>query len=145
MAKFKFRFESLLNVREIQKRKIQQEISLIDIEIENTKKQLIFIMDEREIVRRNILINSSRVSDFQNAKLYEKQLGDIIDSIQRKIEKLEEKKAAKNLELIERKKEVRTFEILKEKSQMEYLDEQKKDEMKNMNEIAIRRFAGEQR
>jgi flagellar export protein FliJ len=145
MAKFKFRFESLLNVREIQKRKIQQEISMIDIEIENMKKQHLFVMDEREIVRRNILINCSKVSDFQNAKQYEKQLGDIIDSIQKKIDKLEENKIAKNLELIERKKEVRTFEILKEKSQMAFLDEEKKEDMKNMNEIAIRRFAGEQR
>jgi flagellar protein FliJ len=142
MAKFQFRFEQILKVKEIQKKKIQQEISVIENEIQALKNNMLFVMDEREKVRKSLSESSSRVADYQSAKMYEKQLGIIIQNLEHKINELELKKEMKTMELIERKKEAKVFETLKEKALADFNEEEKVIELKELNEIALRNYAG---
>jgi flagellar export protein FliJ len=143
MPKFKFRFDSVMDVKKILEKKIQKEIFLIEKEINDYKQKRQIILDEKEKTRRE-MSGLSRVSAYQSAKIYDAQLEKMIQNLEKKIVLLYEKKNEKTKELVEKKKEHKILEVLKENQQQNFLEEEKKIELKELNEIAIRNFNGNQ-
>jgi flagellar FliJ protein len=143
MAKFNYRFASILNAKEILEKKIKEEISLINREIDNLKSQLEIVFEERLKTQREMIEQSLRVSEFQSAKMYDSLLEKQIHLIERKIEQMQLKKEEKQIELIEKKKEVKVFEILKENQLENFLIDERREELKDLNEIAIRNYRGD--
>ncbi len=145
MAKFNYRFTALLNAKEILEKKIKEEISIINKEIDNLKRQLKIIAEERLKIQREMIEQPLKVSEFRSAKMYDSHLEKQTLSIKRKIEMLKMNKEQKQIELVEKKKEVRSFEILKENQLEAFLLEERKQELKDLNEIAIRNYSGNQK
>jgi flagellar protein FliJ len=144
MAKFNYRFTTLLNAKEILEKKIKEEISIINKEIDNLKWQLKIIFEERSKIQSEMIEKPLKVSEFQSAKMYDSLLERQTHLIERKIEILKMNKAQKQIELIEKKKEVKSFEILRENQLEVFLFEERRQELKDLNEIAIRNFNGNQ-
>lgn len=145
MAKFNYRFTALLNAKEILEKKIKEEISIINKEIDNLKWQLKIIAEEREKIQREMIERPLKVSEFGSVKMYDSHLEKQTLSIKRKIEMLKMNKEQKQIELVEKKKEVRSFEILKENQLEAFMIEERKQELKDLNEIAIRNYSGSQK
>jgi len=145
MPKFNYRFTALLNAKEILEKKIKEEISIINKEIDNLKWQLKIITEERLKIQREMIEQPLKVSEFRSAKMYDSHLEKQTLSIKRKIEMLKMNKEQKQIELVEKKKEVRSFEILKENQLEAFLLEERKQELKDLNEIAIRNYSGNQK
>ncbi len=145
MPKFNYRFTALLNAKEILEKKIKEEISIINKEIDNLKRQLKIIAEERLKIQREMIEQPLKVSEFRSAKMYDSHLEKQTLSIKRKIEMLKMNKEQKQIELVEKKKEVRSFEILKENQLEDFLLEERKQELKDLNEIAIRNYSGNQK
>ncbi len=143
MSKFKFRFESVLNVKDILEKKIQEEIFLIEKEIQEYKDKRQIVIDEREKTRRDMTSISLKASNYQSSKIYDSNLEKVIQSLERKIVQLYEKKKEKMNELVERKKEHKIFEMLKENDNQNFQIEERRSELKELNEIAIRNYHGE--
>ncbi len=142
MAKYKFKFESIVKVKEMLEKKIQVEISGINKEIDDLRFDMKNLLDEYKRVSLQMSEKSIRVSDFQSIKMYSSQLLKQIEILERKIEECQKRKEEKQKELIERKKEIKAFEIMKESDYENFLVEERKTELKALNEVAIRNFNG---
>ncbi len=145
MSKFNYRFTTLLNAKEILEKKIKEEISIINREIENLKRQLKIIFEERLKTQSEMIEKPLKVSEFRSAKMYDSLLEKQTLFIERKIEMLKMNKGQKQIELVEKKKEVKSFEILRENQLETFLLEERKQELKDLNEIAIRNYNGNQK
>lgn len=141
MSKFNYRFASILNAKEILEKKIKEDISLINREISSLKSHLEIVLEERIKTQREMIERSLRVSEFQSAKMYDSLLDKQIHLIERKIEQLRAKKEEKQIELIEKKKEVKAFEILKENQFESFTIDERRQELKDLNDIAIRNYS----
>lgn len=144
MGKFKFRFDSIINVKEILEKKIQEEIYLIDREINETQNQLTMVIEERLKAQQKMMEKMQKVAEFQSSKMYDALLEKQIIFLKHQIEKLNEKKELKYVELVERKKEHKILDTLKENQRQEFMIEERRAELKELNEIAIRNYNGEQ-
>ena len=143
MAKYKFKFESILRIKEVLEKKTKEEISIINLEIENLKKQKEFLIQERNKVLSKMTEQMLKVSDYQSIKMYDNHLEQELINIKKKIVEAYKTLEKKQNELIEKKKEVKSFEILKENDKENFLIEEKRRELKTLNEIAIRNFDGD--
>ena len=144
MAKYQFRFQSILSVKEMLEKKIQEEISIINLEIEKWKKQLLVISEEKNRIAKIISEGNSKVSDYQSMKMYGSHLEQQSDIAQKEIDNCLKRREQKQKELIEKKKEIKAFETLKENDYQNYLIEERKSELKVLNEVALRNYTGEQ-
>lgn len=143
MAKYKFKFDSILRIKEILEKKTKEEISIINLEIENLKKQKELIINERNKVLAKMTEQMLKVSDYQSMKMYDNHLEQELIHIENKIINAYKELEKKQKELVERKKEVKSFEILKENDKENFMIEERRSELKTLNEIAIRNFDGE--
>lgn len=144
MAKYKFKFQSIMNVKEMLEKKIQEEISRINKEIDDLSFELKHLTNEKKRVAIQMLEKSTIVSDFQSMKMYSSHLQQQMEAVERKIEVCSKKRDEKQKELVERKKEIKSLEIIKENDYLNYLSEERKNELKALNEVALRNFNGEQ-
>jgi flagellar protein FliJ len=144
MAKYKFRFQSILSVKEMLEKKIQEEISVINQEMEQLKKQLLMVNEEKNRVDKKMSEGTSKVSDYQSMKMYESHLEHQIELTEKEIESCLKRREQKQKELIEKKKEIKAFETLKENDYQNYLIEERKSELKVLNEVALRNYSGDQ-
>ncbi|MFZ5947252.1 MAG: flagellar export protein FliJ [Stygiobacter sp.] len=143
MAKYKFKFESILRIKEVLEKKIKEEISKINLEIKNLQEQKEFLIQERNKVLSKMTEQMLKVSDYQSIKMYDNHLEQELINIKKKIVEAYKTLEKKQNELIEKKKEVKSFEILKENDKENFLIEEKRRELKTLNEIAIRNFDGD--
>jgi flagellar FliJ protein len=141
MGNFKFKFESIIGVKEIQEKRLQEAISAIDIEIEGLRYQLFVVIEERNIVNARMIDHAMKVAEYQSAKIYDSMLDNKAVSIEKMIIGLQRKKEIKKNELIEIKKEIKVFETLKENQRETFLIEEGRAELKELNEIAVRNYS----
>ncbi len=144
MGKFDFRFQSVLNVKEILQKKIEEEISLIAKEKKDLRHQLALLLEERKKVLQKITGHTMKASEYQSVKMYDSHLEKEMLSIEKKIENCEKRKQQKLKELVERKKEKKAFEIIKENDRENFMIEDGHKELKGLNEIAIRNYREKQ-
>lgn len=142
MAKYKFKFESIMKVKEMLEKKIQEEISRINKEIDDLRFDMKHLINENKRVSLQMTEKSIKVADFQSVKMYSAHLLQQIEILERKIETCLKRREEKQKELIERKKEIKAFEIIKESDYQNFLVEERKTELKALNEVALRNFNG---
>ncbi|MCX7875651.1 MAG: flagellar export protein FliJ [Melioribacteraceae bacterium] len=143
MAKYKFKFEPILRVKEILEKKTKEEISKINLEIEELKKQKEYLIQERKKLQNKMTEQMLKVSDYQSIKMYDSHLEEELIFIENNIVDAFKRLDKKQKELIERKKEVKSFEILKENDKENFMIEDRRNELKNLNEIALRNYDGD--
>lgn len=142
MGKFKYRFDSIIKIKEILEKKIQEEIAKIDKERNDLKYQLAILIDEKMTNQRNLFEKPMKAAEFQSAKMYDSILDKQINAVQKRIELNLIQRQEKHKELIEKRKEQKVFETLKENQLAEFLIEENRTEMKEVNEIGIRNYIG---
>jgi flagellar protein FliJ len=143
MGKYKFKFQSVMNVKEIMEKKIQEEISRINKAIDDLRKELTLVQKERIRASKEMIKRRAKVSDYQSMKMYDSHLESEIISIEKKIAACIKMRELKQKELIEKKKEIKAFETLKDNDYQNYLIDERRSELKVLNEIAIRNYNGE--
>lgn len=143
MAKYKFKFQSILTVKEMLEKKTQEEISVINMEIEQLKKQLQLIREEKIKNESKMNSGSAKVSEYQSMKMYNSHLENQITQTEKEIDNCIKRREEKQKELIERKKEIKSLETLKENDYQNFLIEEGRNELKALNEVALRNYTGE--
>lgn len=137
MSKYKFKFQSIANVKEILEKKILREISIINKEMNNWKNERDIFIEERKKVLKDILKHKLKASDYQSIKKYDEQLRKEIVHIEKEIGSCLKKKELKQKELLAKKKEIKALDILKENDYSNFVTGERKAELKILNEIAI--------
>lgn len=144
MAKFKYQFESILRIKETLEKKIQKEISLIDLEIDNLNKVLQDMLEERNVTKKNVGARRNiKASELQFYNEVEILMDAQMKKISGEINRLEEKKKVKVEELIAKSKEHKIFETLEGKHLEDFVFDQNQIEQKEIDEIAMKKFARE--
>lgn len=144
MAKFRYKFESIKKIKETFEKKIQKEISLVELEIEKLNRKVSDLADEKLKARSTLSGRSSvRVSElkFQGDVEYLIELKE--KKILAEIENLQKVKREKILELEQKTKEHKIFETLEEKHFEDFQLEQNQIEQKEIDEIASKKFVRE--
>ena len=144
MAKFHYRFESIKKIKETLEKKIQKEISIIDLEIEKLNDSLKTLSDEK-LKAQNFLSGRSnvKISELQFQSEVENLLEIRADKILNEIANLEKVKESRMLELEQKTKEHKIFETLEEKHLEDFQLIQNQLEQKEIDEIASKKFARE--
>ncbi|MDP4114990.1 MAG: flagellar export protein FliJ [Bacteroidota bacterium] len=140
MAKFTYKYESITRIKETLQKKVQKEVSSIDLEIEKLYEEIDNIIEE---INKSIIDpTKKRISarDLQFAKNYIKELNDNINRIEGEIEKLKIKRQEKIQELIKKSKEAKIFNTLKDIHHENFNIEEKRKEMIDLDEIATQKF-----
>jgi len=140
MAKFVYKYESILRIKEVLEKKILKEISEIEKEIEKLEEEKKKLITKRKILGDKISSGKIKAIDYKSAKSLCKTLEKDISNLGRRIEDWKTKKSQKLNELLERKKEKKILEALKEKQYEDFLFESNREELKQLNEIAINNF-----
>lgn len=140
MSKFVYRYDTVLRIKEVFEKKILKEISDIEKTIEKLEADKKKLITKKENLAQKITEGKIKVIDYKSAKSLCKTLEKEIVSIEKKIYEWQLKRKSKLDELIERKKEIQILETLKEKQYEDYLIDSNREELKQLNEIAINNF-----
>lgn len=140
MAKFNFKFDNIIRIKEVLEKKIMKELALIDREIESSNAKKKLLIDKKKELFEAITSGQIKVYEFKSARMHIRHIERNIHNIEKKIKELEHRREQKNLELIQKKKELKIFETLKENKQEEFFFENNREELKQMNEIGISNF-----
>ncbi|MCU7496575.1 MAG: hypothetical protein HF314_05915 [Ignavibacteria bacterium] len=144
MAKFHYKFESIKKIKETFEKKIQKEISLIDLEIEKQNGFLESLADEKRRARSSVSgKNFVKISELQFQNEVQYLLGLKEKEILAEIANLEKVRENRMSELEQRTKEHKIFEALEEKHHEDFRLEQNQIEQKEIDEIASQKFARE--
>ncbi len=140
MAKFKYKFEAVKKVKENLEKKAQKEVAIIDLEIERLKQSYIDVEKEgAEGLRKNESKNVS-VAELKFESNYKKVIQNRLVDIQKSIAKMEKLREKKIAELIQKSKEHKIFDTLKENHFEKFRQEENKNEMLFIDEIATQKF-----
>lgn len=142
MAKYKFKFESIMKVKLILEKKIQEEISRINKEIDGLRFEMKHLANEKKRVSLQMTEKSIKVADFQSMKMYNAHLQQQVEILERKIESSLIRREERQKELVEKKKEIKALEIIKENDYQNFLLDERNSELKALNEVALRNFNG---
>lgn len=143
MSKFVYKFETVKKVKERLEKKVQRELAMIEAQIENCKNDLNTLLEE-ELMNRSTGKRRTKISELNFNKGYELYMEKRKNIVLQKINELNKQKENKINELIQKSKEHKIFDSLEEKHREVYHQEQNKDELGKLDEIAIQRFLREQ-
>jgi flagellar export protein FliJ len=141
MAKFKYKYEPIRKVKEQLQKKVQKEISIIDLEIGKLKSEISELLEKLKIEREKAIgKNSIKVSELHFYSKYETYTNQNIKRLNKLINELKIKRLKMVKELMQKSKEAKIFETLKEKHQEDFKKVQDKIEQLQMDEIAVNNF-----
>jgi flagellar export protein FliJ len=140
MAKFVYKFKSILKVKESLQKKVQKEIALIDIDIDRLNNEYNSVSNEEDESKKSILKKDMFVSELKFKKSYELCLERKKITILEQIETLNKKKVAKLAELLQKSKEHKIFDSLEEVYRDNYKKEENRSELKFIDELATQKF-----
>lgn len=144
MKGFKFKLQSVLEAREKKFEDSQLEFAKVKNRLVNEKKTLEFLNNEVEQtqVGLELLINSGTIDHtfiFCHHNYLSKLDGEIKEQL-KTIEKTEKELEEKNRLMLEALKQKTMIEKLKEKSMEEFKKRLEKEDMINIDEIAVNRY-----
>lgn len=139
--KFTYKFESIKRIKEVLQKKVQKEISEIDMKInlivaEMEKLELAIKAMQLEVGQKKHV----KVAEMQHLSRYEAYLSDKIKSLHIEIKELERQRALKLAELQQKQKEQKIFEVLETKKREEFRTEENHLEQITLDEIANQKF-----
>jgi len=140
MPKFKYKFESIKNIKENLEKKAQKEVAVIDAEIAVCKAEYGALNEEEIISRKNFKMSGVLAGELKFKKNFEISLKKKKDAVLEKIGRLEEKKKKKVEELVQKTKEHKIFESLEDTYRENFNFEQNKIELGQIDEIATQKF-----
>ena len=141
MAKFKYKFDSIKDVKQRLEKKTQKELSIIELEISNKKAELERLMQLLKAQKTKKLGKQSKtVTEFHFDEKYENYLVEQMEIIDKYIEAKNIERENKLEELVGRAKETKTFEKLEEKHFSEFIKTQEKLDQVEMDEFAVQEF-----
>lgn len=144
MSKFKYRFESIKKIKEALEKKVQKEISIIEMEIDSLDQARRQVLEEKLSSQNNLSQRTNiKASELQFLVEVQNLLDMKAMEIQEEIVKFEKKKEVKMVELTQKIKEHKIFETLEERHYEDYLLSQNQIEQKEIDEIATQLFARE--
>jgi flagellar protein FliJ len=143
MAKFKFKLDGLLKLREFKETKVKVELGRIIQDIEETKEkvhQLNLDLDEGYEAHGKVLCSGSGAKMLQFFPEFFQVKREDIKNKENLIHALSKKLEAKRVELASARGEVKIVENLKEKKHIEFKKEKlKKDQEKIEDQLAMTR------
>jgi len=141
MSKFKYKFEGIQKVKIAFEKKAQKELSLIELEISKRKEKIKIYIDDKK-KQKNEVLNKKKLkaSELIFADKYEKVIDRKIEKLREEIIYLEKKHNQKLIELAQKTKESRMFEKLKEKHIVDFRKVQMKEELKEIDDVAAKKF-----
>ncbi len=141
MANFKYKFESVKNVKKTIEKKVQKELMEIEFKIQKLNDEINNLITQKETYSLEIKNrNNLKVRDLYFYQDYENFLDAKIKRKRKEVVKLSKEKKAKIEELIQKSKETKMFEKLEEIYKLDYINEQKKLEQKELDEVAAKKF-----
>jgi len=144
MAKFKYKFETIKKIKETMEKKTQKELSLIELEISKANEAIKNLLVSKKLHKAKLTNNGTvKVSMLHYLQNYELLIDKKIETLQMHITELQKSKEKKIAELAQRTKEAKMFEKLKEKHYLDFLNEQKKIDQIEIDEIASKKFVRE--
>lgn len=138
MAIFRYSMQSILNIKEKLETQMKQEFAEARIRYDMEQDKLNQLYDRKIKYEEDgvlLLKGTLRVLDIEENKIAINQMEELIKVQMKSVEnsKLLEEKARKNLE--DAMKEKKTFEVLKEKAFEDFLNEEKQNESKEVDEL----------
>jgi flagellar export protein FliJ len=140
MAKFNYKYESIKRIKETLQKKVQKEVSAIDLDIEKCYEEIDKTNEEINKSRIDLTNKKITARDLQFLKNYIQELVDKIGQIELEIEDLKIKRQEKLEELIKKSKEAKIFNTLEEIHHENFNLEEKRKEMIDLDEIATQKF-----
>ncbi len=139
MAKFKFRLQSVIKVKEIQEKKMERELAMIKRKILQEQAHLDDLQVEREkLVSSSPLEGKVRAADIAIHQDYIRKISDEIHFGNSKIAVLAQSETKKIDEVLDVKKDKEAIEHLKEKQLEEYRKDLDKKEQVLIDALAQR-------
>jgi flagellar export protein FliJ len=137
--KFQYKFAAIKKIKEIFEKRAQKEVAAIQLEIDKARSEYDDILRIRmEENKKHLKIISA--SDLKFHKNYIASLNRELERIRLKIDQLLLQKEEKLNELVQKSKEQKIFSTLEEIHHGEFIKEQNKVEMHNIDEIATARY-----
>lgn len=145
MAKFAYKFEMIKRVKENLEKKVQKELALIDMEIDNLNKNLKQVFEEKTKSKKEFEKRKNlKAADLQFHDQEEYLLDLKAKELLNEVVELEQKKKNKIEELEQKTKEHKMLELLEEKHYEDFVYDQNHIEQKELDEIATKKFVREE-
>jgi flagellar FliJ protein len=141
LAKFKYKFNTIKEIKQRFEKKVQKELAVIDLDIANTQKEILKLQQlikEQKI--KKIENKFIKLTDLHFYEKYESYLKEQIQVFNKHLDKKKIERKKKFEELIKRSKETKIFEKLEEKHFEDFKNTQEKLEQKEMDEIAVKEY-----
>ena len=140
MAKFKYKFESVRNVKEIFQKKIQKEVAEIEMQIDEYNQYYLSLINDLESIKKNFIKRHMTVAELKFQENYEMSIQRKLHVLKKHINELEEQKNQKLKVLAQKTKEKKIFDELEVNYLEAYNIEQSRIESIRTDEMANQRF-----
>ncbi len=143
MKKFKFKLETVLNVKERKEEQLKHELLKLQALKIQEEQFLAEVKEKRAYISREKSNENKKGTDIQSLIHFEQYLGVLlkkIDDAKKNIKVLEKKADIKREEVVEASREKKVFEKLKEKQFGEFQRVVNENEQKVLDEMAVSKF-----
>ena len=143
MKKFRFKLETVLNVKEKREEQLKHELLKLQALKVQEEQLLSEVKEKRAYISREKSNENKKGTDIQSLINFEQYLGVLlkkIDDTQKNIKVLEKKADIKREEVVEASREKKVFEKLKEKQFGEFQRVVNENEQKVLDEMAVSKF-----
>ncbi len=141
MQKFKYKFDSILKVKENLKKQAMKEVAKVGKEIEEKKTQKEELILELAMCKQNSKKAVMKISELQFIESHIFFLSKKIEFVEGELSRLKLVLKMKQSELLEKTKESKIFHKLKESKLVSHMHEEKKEESKILDELAIQKMS----
>lgn len=144
MAKFKYKFKAIKEIKERFEKKAQQDLAVIDLDISNKKNEIADLTNKlREQKIKKIRDKNKTIANLHFDEKYENYIVNQIELLQSYIAQRMVERKEKVEELVQKSKETKTFEKLEETHLSEFVKNENVIEQKEMDEFAVTEFLKE--
>ena len=140
MSKFKFKFESVKNVKEAFEKKVQKELAQIDLFITKHQELREKLTDEINDLRNSAYKKRMNIAELQFLGGYDNVLRQQVEMQTEVIIQLEKKREKKIEEVVVKTKEKKILSQLEETHREKFYRDINVTELKNFDEIAVQNF-----
>jgi flagellar protein FliJ len=143
MKKFKFKLETVLNVKERKEELLRHELMKLQALKLQEEQLLEEVKQQRIKISQEKAVENKKGTDIQSLRYFEQYLSVLlkkIDDTKKSIKALEKKADKKREEVVEASREKKVFEKLKEKQFDEFKRLVVQNEQKALDEMAVSKF-----
>ncbi|MBA4310969.1 MAG: flagellar export protein FliJ [Chlorobiaceae bacterium] len=137
---FKFKYQSIEDIKKIFEEKAKKELSLTEKKIDQANDDKIKLLQEKDDVSSNIINGTYKSSVLRNYQLYKDYLSSMIVRKEEELQELENIKEEQRKLLLQNSKEHKIFTSLRETHLSEFNIEENRKELKQTDEYATIKF-----